>query len=202
MSDTELTQRLLSLESKIDSMKMRTGDWNAQDYERLSKAVAVISSVPIYIDDSPQLTVLDIRARARREKPCSRLGLIVVDYLQLMTGRSRAEDRQVEIAEISRGLKLLARELEVPVFALSQLSRNLGQRVDKWPTLADPRESGSLGQDADVALFLYRDEMCDPDSTDRGTTEIIVAKHRSGPTGLARLAFRDSFTKFANLAQR
>ena len=124
MSDTELTQRLLSLESKIDSMKMRTGDLNAQDYERLSKAVAVISSVPIYIDDSPHLTVSDIRARARREKPRSGLGLIFVNYLQLMTGRSRAEDRQVEIAEISRGLKLLARELEVPVFALSQLSRN------------------------------------------------------------------------------
>lgn len=146
--------------------------------------------------------MLGIRPRARREKPRSGHALIVVGYLQLMTGRNHAENRQVETAEISRGLKLLARELEVPVFALSRLSRGLEQRADNWPTLADPRESGSLGRVAGVVLFLYRDEMYDPDSTDRGTAEIIVAKHRSGPTGLARLAFLDSFTKFANLVQR
>lgn len=147
------------------------------------------------------ITVMDIRAKARRLKSRADLGLVVVDYLQLMSGRSTAENRQVEISEISRGLKILARELEVPVVALSQLSRQLEMRADKRPQLADLRESGALEQDADVVLFLYRDEIYNAESPDRGTAEVIVAKHRSGPTGITRLAFLDHYTKFANMAR-
>jgi replicative DNA helicase len=153
------------------------------------------------VDDNPNVTVMDIRAKARRMKSRDGLGLVVVDYLQLMTGRSRAENRQVEVSEISRSLKILARELEVPVVALSQLSRNLEMRADKRPLLADLRESGSLEQDADVVMFIYRDELYDSESSDRGTAEIIVAKHRSGPTGKTQLAFLDHYTRFANMAR-
>jgi replicative DNA helicase len=145
---------------------------------------------------------MEIRAKARRMKSSLRdLSLIVVDYLQLMTGRQSAENRQVEVSEISRGLKILARELEVPVVALSQLSRNLEQRSDKRPVLADLRESGSLEQDSDVVLFIYRDEVYTPDSADRGSAEIIIAKHRNGPTGSTRLAFNGSTTRFASLGR-
>jgi replicative DNA helicase len=145
--------------------------------------------------------VMDIRARARRLKSRVGLGLVVVDYLQLMTGRHGAENRQVEVSEISRGLKILARELEVPVVALSQLSRGLEMRQDKRPVLADLRESGSIEQDADVVLFIYRDEIYNQESNERGTAEIIVAKHRNGPTGTTRLAFLDHHTRFANMAR-
>jgi replicative DNA helicase len=160
-----------------------------------------MSEAPIFIDDTPNLTVMDIRARSRRLKSRVGLGLVVVDYLQLMTGRHGAENRQVEVSEISRGLKILARELEVPVVALSQLSRGLEMRQDKRPVLADLRESGSIEQDADVVLFIYRDEIYNSESTDRGTAEIIVAKHRNGPTGATRLAFLDHHPRFANMAR-
>jgi len=145
--------------------------------------------------------VMDIRAKARRMKSREGLGLIIVDYLQLMTGRSRAENRQVEISEISRNLKVLARELSVPVIALSQLSRNLENRTDKRPVLADLRESGAIEQDADVVLFIYRDELYNPESADRGTAEVILSKHRNGPTGKTQLAFLDHYTRFANMAR-
>jgi replicative DNA helicase len=146
--------------------------------------------------------VMEIRAKARRLKSrLGELGCIVVDYLQLMSGRHNAENRQVEVSEISRGLKILARELEVPVVALSQLSRNLEMRADKRPVLADLRESGSLEQDADVVMFIYRDEIYNPESADRGTAEVIVSKHRNGPTGVTQLAFLDHFTRFANMAR-
>ncbi|MHB1929021.1 MAG: DnaB-like helicase C-terminal domain-containing protein [Acidimicrobiales bacterium] len=160
-----------------------------------------LGEAPLYIDDNPNVTVMEVRAKARRMKSKEGLGLIVVDYLQLMTGRSSAENRQVEVSEISRGLKILARELEVPVVALSQLSRTLESRADKRPILADLRESGSLEQDADVVLFLYRDEMYNPDSADRGTAEVIVAKHRNGATGKMSLAFLDHYTRFADMAR-
>jgi replicative DNA helicase len=164
--------------------------------------VGRLGEAEIYIDDNPHLTVMEIRAKARRLKSrLGGLGLIVVDYLQLMTGRRQAENRQVEVSEISRGLKILARELEVPVVALSQLSRNLEMRSDKRPVLADLRESGSLEQDSDVVLFIYRDELYNPESADRGTAEIIVAKHRNGPTGAVQLAFVDRYTLFANMAR-
>jgi replicative DNA helicase len=160
-----------------------------------------LGEAPIYVDDNPNLTVMDIRAKARRLKSRSGLGLVVVDYLQLMTGRARAENRQVEVSEISRGLKILARELQVPVVALSQLSRNLEMRADKRPVLADLRESGSLEQDSDVVIFLYRDELYHPESPDRGTADVIISKHRNGPTGVTQLAFLDHYTRFANMAR-
>ena len=144
----------------------------------------------------------EIRAKARRLRSrLGDLGLIVVDYLQLMSGRSNAENRQVEISEISRGLKILARELECPVVALSQLSRQLEMRADKRPMLADLRESGAIEQDADVVMFIYRDDVYNLDSPDRGTAEILISKHRNGPTGMVRLAFLDHYTKFANMAR-
>ncbi|MEI2650617.1 MAG: DnaB-like helicase C-terminal domain-containing protein [Microthrixaceae bacterium] len=161
-----------------------------------------LGEAPLWIDDNPNLTIMEIRAKARRLKSrVGELGLIVVDYLQLMSGRANAESRQVEISEISRGLKILARELECPVMALSQLSRALEARADKRPMLADLRESGSIEQDADIVMFVYRDEVYNRDSPDKGTAEIIVSKHRAGPTGMCRLAFLDYCTRFENMAK-
>jgi replicative DNA helicase len=181
---------------------MRTGRLRDTDWPKIGNAISRMSDAPIFIDDNPALTVMDIRARARRLKSREGLGLVVVDYLQLMTGRHSAENRQVEVSEISRGLKILARELEVPVLALSQLSRNLELRQDKRPLLADLRESGSIEQDSDVVLFIYRDELYHPESTEtQGTAEIIVAKHRNGPTGVVELAFVGNYARFANMAR-
>ena len=202
MSHLELTQRLLSSEARVDSSRMRNGKLNDPDWSKISHAIGRLAEAPLYIDDNPQATVMEIRAKARRLKSkLGDLGLIVIDYLQLMTGRTSAESRQVEVSEIGRGLKILARELEVPVVALSQLSRGLELRADKRPMLADLRESGSLEQDADVVMFLYRDELYNAESPDRGTAEVLVAKHRSGPTGMDRLAFLDHYTRFANMAR-
>ena len=202
MSHIELTQRLLGSEGRIDATRLRNGQLNESDWSKLSKAMGRLAEAPLWIDDNPNLTIMEIRAKARRLKSkVGDLGLIVIDYLQLMSGRSNAENRQVEISEISRGLKILARELECPVMALSQLSRALEQRADKRPMLADLRESGAIEQDADVVMFLYRDEIYNADSPDKGTAEVIVAKHRSGPTGVCRLAFLDYCTLFANMAK-
>jgi replicative DNA helicase len=202
MSHLELTQRLLCAEARVDASRLRTGKLQEPDWPKISHAVGRLGEAPIFIDDNPHLTVTEIRAKARRLKSREGdLGLVVVDYLQLMTGRTSAENRQVEVSEISRGLKILARELECPVVALSQLSRGLEQRADKRPMLADLRESGSLEQDADVVLFIYRDELYNAESADRGTAEIIVAKHRNGPTGNVQLAFVDRYTLFANMAK-
>jgi replicative DNA helicase len=201
MSHQELTHRLLSSEARVDATRMRNGRLLDADWPKITNAIGRLAEADIYIDDNPRLTVMEIRAKARRLKSRHGLGMIVVDYLQLMSGRSAAENRQVEVSEISRGLKILARELEVPVVALSQLSRNLESRADKRPVLADLRESGSLEQDADVVIFIYRDEVYNRDSPDRGTAEIIVAKHRNGPTGVTNLAFLDHYTRFANMAR-
>ncbi|HEY5026202.1 MAG TPA: replicative DNA helicase [Acidimicrobiales bacterium] len=203
MSHLELTQRLLCSEAHVDATRMRNGRLLESDWPKISDAIGRLGDAPIYIDDNPNLTVMEIRAKARRLKAREGLGLVVVDYLQLMSGhtKSRAENRQVEVSEISRGLKVLARELDIPVVALSQLSRNLEMRQDKRPVLADLRESGSIEQDADVVLFIYRDEIYNPDSPDRGTAEIIIAKHRNGPTGVTQLAFVDRFTRFAGIAR-
>ena len=195
MGHLELTQRLLASGSRIDASKFRTGKFSEQDWSRITRTMGSLSEAPLWIDDNPNLTVMARRLKSR----VGDLGLIVIDYLQLMTVRSNAESRQVEISEISRGLKILARELETPVIALSQLSRGLEQRTDKRPMLSDLRESGSLEQDADVVLFLYRDEVYNADSPDRGTAEVIVSKHRSGPNGVARLAFVAHCTRFDNL---
>jgi replicative DNA helicase len=202
MSHLELTQRLLCAEARVDATRMRNGRLHESDWPKISHAVGRLAEAPMFIDDNPHLTVMEIRAKARRLKSrVGGLGLIIIDYLQLMTGRHNAENRQVEVSEMSRGLKILARELEVPVVALSQLSRNLEMRADKRPQLADLRESGSLEQDSDVVMFIYREELYNPETPDRGTAEIIVSKHRNGPTGAVQLAFLDHYTRFANMAR-
>ena len=201
MSHLELTQRLLCSEARVDSSRMRNGKLHESDWPKIVQAIGKLGEAPLFIDDNANLTVMEIRAKARRLKSREGLGLIVVDYLQLMSGHGPVENRQVEVSEISRGLKILARELEVPVVALSQLSRGLETRADKRPVLADLRESGSLEQDADVVLFIYRDEVYNKDSDDKGTAEIIIAKHRNGPTGMTQLAFLDHYTRFANMAR-
>jgi replicative DNA helicase len=185
----------------VDASKLRTGNFDERDWGKVSAAVGRLGEAPIFIDDNPNITVMDIRAKARRLKAREGLGLIIIDYLQLMSGRQRAESRQVEVSEMSRSLKILARELQTPVVALSQLSRGLESRQDKRPLLSDLRESGSIEQDSDVVLFIYRDEMYHPDSQDKGVAEIIVAKHRNGPTGVTQLAFLDHYTRFANMAR-
>jgi replicative DNA helicase len=201
MSHLELTQRLLCSEAKVDSSRMRNGRLLQSDWPKVVSAMGKLGEAPLFIDDNPNLSVMEIRAKARRLKSREGLGLIVVDYLQLMSSSNSVENRQVEVSEVSRGLKILARELEVPVVALSQLSRGLEGRADKRPMLADLRESGSLEQDADVVLFIYRDEIYNKDSPDKGTAEIIIAKHRNGPTGSVQLAFLDHYTRFANIAR-
>ena len=201
MGRDEITNRLLVSESRVDANRMRNGKLNEPDWPKISAAVGRLGDAPLFIDDNPNTTVMEIRAKARRLKARQGgLGLIIVDYLQLMSGGSY-ENRQLEVSSISRGLKILARELEVPVVALSQLSRQLEARADKRPVLADLRESGSLEQDADVVMFLYRDEVYNPESQDKGTAEVIVAKHRNGPTGKIQLAFLDHFTRFVNMAR-
>ncbi len=201
MGRDEITQRLLCSEARVDAQKLKTGNFDDKDWQKVTNAVGRLAEAPIFIDDNANVTVMDIRAKARRLKAREGLGLIIIDYMQLMSGRVRAESRQVEVAEMSRSLKILARELQIPVMALSQLSRGLESRQDKRPLLSDLRESGSLEQDADVVMFLYRDEMYNPDSPDKGAAEVIVAKHRNGPTGITNLAFLSHYTRFANMAR-
>ncbi len=202
MGHSEITQRLLCGEARVDASRMRNGRLHETDWPKINQAISRLGEAPIFIDDNPQCSIMDIRAKARRLKASAGgLGLVVVDYIQLMSGRGGSESRQLEVSEISRGLKILARELDVPVIGLSQLSRNLEQRTDKRPVLADLRESGSLEQDADVVMFLYRDEVYNQESPERGVAEIIVAKHRNGPVGTTKLAFIDRYTRFANMAR-
>jgi len=202
MSQLEISQRILCAEARVDASRVRTGKLTDQDWADLSTAIGRLSEAPIWVDDNPAVTIMEIRGKSRRlRSQTGELGMVIVDYLQLMTGRNNAENRQVEVSEISRGLKILARELECPVVALSQLSRNLEQRQDKRPILADLRESGSIEQDADIVMFLYRDEIYNPDTQDAGTAEVLVAKHRTGPTGKTRLAFIKHHTRFANMAR-
>jgi replicative DNA helicase len=201
MGHNELTQRILASEARVDSTKIRTGRLAEADWAKIGKAIGRLE-VPLLLDDNPRVTVMEIRAKARRIKArYGALGLIVIDYLQLMSGHGNSENRQLEVSEISRNLKILARELEVPIVALSQLSRNLEARSDKRPMLSDLRESGSLEQDADVVMFLYRDEVYNPESPDKGSAEVIVAKHRSGPIGTKRLVFLGQYTRFDNAAR-
>ena len=200
MSQLELSQRILCAEARVDSKRIRNGQLTEDDWSRINHGVGKLAEAPIWIDDNPATSVMEIRAKSRRLKSrIGKLGVIVVDYIQLMTGRSAAESRQVEVSEISRGLKLLARELQTPVIGVSQLSRGLEARQDKRPMLSDLRESGSIEQDADLVVFIYRDEVYNAESSDMGTAEIIVAKHRNGPTGTLRLAFLPHYTRFANL---
>src|SRR5271154_603821 len=202
MSRQELAERILASTARIDSSKLRTGDLSEADWNRAHEAFGYLQSAKVFIDDNPSLTIMDVRARARRIKQQNGdLGVIIIDYLQLMSSRGRAENRQVEVSEMSRSLKILARELECPVVALSQLSRKLEERADKRPMMSDLRESGSLEQDADVVLFLYRPEIYGDVSNDmKADAEIIVGKNRNGPTRTAHLPWRGEFARFDNVA--
>ncbi len=201
MSKAEVAQRLMCAEAKVESQKLRTGKLAPDDWPRLTTACDRLAKAPIYVDDTGSITMMEIRSKSRRLKMREPgLGLIIVDYLQLMTTETRAENRVQEVSEISRNLKRLARDLDVPVLALSQLSRAVEQRHDKRPILSDLRESGSIEQDADLVLFIYRDEYYDPDSDQQGLAEIHLAKHRNGPTGMVKLSFLKRFAKFADLA--
>jgi replicative DNA helicase len=201
MSKLEIVNRMLSAEARIDSSRLRTGKLDDLDWRKLGDALGKLSDAPLFIDDTPSISLMEIRAKCRRLKQRHGLGLVVVDYLQLMESHRRVDSRQQEVAEFSRGLKMLAKELDVPVVALSQLSRQPEARTDKRPLMSDLRESGGLEQDADIVAFIYRDEVYDADSPDRGIAELIVAKHRNGATGVVKLAFLNHLTKFANLAR-
>lgn len=201
MSRGQLAQRLMCAEARVDAQSLRTGNLKEEDWPKLSNAVGRLADAPIFIDDTANITIMEVRAKARRLMAKEQLGLIVVDYLQLMQGDGRSENRQQEISEISRALKILGRELGVPVIAISQLSRAVEQRQDKRPLLSDLRESGAIEQDADLVAFIYRDEYYHRDSDDKGVAEIIISKHRNGPTGIVKLAFLEHYTKFANLAR-
>ena len=201
MSKEQLVLRMLCSEARVDSSKIRTGFLGERDFPRLAMAAGRLAEAPIYIDDTPAQNVLEMRAKSRRLKREADIGLIIIDYLQLMRGLKSQENRTQELSEISRSLKALAKELNVPVIALSQLNRQVEQRADKKPVMSDIRESGSIEQDADVIMFIYRDEVYRPDSPDEGVAEIIVSKQRNGPTGTVRLAFRREYTRFDNLVQ-
>ena len=202
MSKEQLSMRLLTSEARIDSSRLRGGFFNEDDWERLTNAAGILEQAPIYIDDSADVTPMDIRAKARRLKADKGLGLVIIDYLQLMRGSTSKERRDLEISDISRSLKILAKELNVPVLALSQLNRMLEQRSDKRPMLSDLRESGALEQDADLVAFIYRDEVYNQDENNpkRGKAEIILGKQRNGPVGTAFLTFLKSYTRFEDLA--
>lgn len=200
MSKEQLVNRMLACEAMVDSQKMRTGKLEDSDWQKVARALGPLSEAPIYIDDTPGASIMEIRAKCRRLKIEKNLGLVVIDYLQLMQGKSgRSENRQQEISEISRSLKILAKEINVPVITLSQLSRAPEQRQDRRPMLSDLRESGAIEQDADIVMFLYRDDYYNPDTDKKNIAEVIIAKHRAGSTGTVELAWLGQYTKFANL---
>jgi replicative DNA helicase len=202
MSKEQLAMRLLCSAGHIDSQRVRTGKLHNEDWPKLTRAVGMLTEAPMYIDDTPAISVLEMRAKVRRLAAHSPLGLIIVDYLQLMRGRGNIENRTQEISEISRSLKAMAKELKVPVIALSQLNRGLESRTDKRPMMSDLRESGAIEQDADVICFIYRDEVYNKaeDNPNRGLAEIIIGKQRNGPTGTVKLTFIKEFTMFENLS--
>ena len=202
MSREQLVNRMLCSEAMIDAQKLRTGELEENDWAELINAMGPLSEAPIYIDDTPGVTPMEVRSKCRRLKVEKGLGLIVIDYLQLMSGNSRNDSRQQEISEISRSLKALAREMEAPVIALSQLSRACEQRADHRPMLSDLRESGAIEQDADVVAFLYRDEYYFPDTEKKNQAELIIAKQRNGPTGTVDLTWMGQYTKFGNFLKK
>lgn len=199
MSREQLVQRILSAEAKVDQQRLRTGALAEEDWQLLHETKGKLAKAPIYIDDTAAISMRQVRAKAKQLKAEKGLGLIVIDYLQLMQGSRRSENRQQEISEISRSLKGLAKELNIPVLALAQLSRSVEQRPNKRPIMSDLRESGSLEQDADLVMFIYRDEYYNPDSEKKGIAEIIISKHRNGPVGTVELGFLKEFTKFVPL---
>jgi replicative DNA helicase len=201
MSKSEVTQRLMCSEAKVESNRLRTGKLGPDDWPRLTTACDKLAKAPIYVDDTGSITMMEIRSKARRLKTREpNLGLIVVDYLQLMTSGATVENRVQEVSQISRNLKVLARDLDVPILAMSQLSRAVEQRHDKRPILSDLRESGSIEQDADLVMFIYRDEYYNEESDQQGLAEVILAKHRNGPTDAVKLSFLKRYAKFADLA--
>ncbi len=200
MGRSEIAMRLLSAESNIFLQKLRKGDVRSEDWTTLASTRGRIADAPLYIDDSPNMTLVEIRAKCRRLKQKVGLKLVVIDYLQLMTSGKRVESRQQEVSEFSRALKLLAKELQVPVIALSQLNRGPEQRVDKKPALSDLRESGSLEQDADMVILLHRESAYEKESSRPGEADLIIAKHRNGPTGTVTVAFQGAFSRFADMA--
>lgn len=199
MGAVQLAMRMVGSVGLLDQHRMRTGKLVAEDWPKLTHAVQKVQEAQIYIDETPGLSGMEVRARARRlARQCGRLGLIIIDYLQLMSGNSGSENRATEISEISRSLKGLAKELDCPLIALSQLNRSLEQRPNKRPVMSDLRESGAIEQDADLILFIYRDEVYNPDSPDKGTAELIIGKQRNGPIGTVRVAFQGASTRFLN----
>ncbi len=199
MSKDQLVKRILSMHSKVDSQSIRTGDLSDDDWLKLVESARTIGNSNLIIDDTSSISISELRSKCRKFKLEHNLGLVIIDYLQLMTGSKKSESRQQEISEISRSLKGLAREINAPVIALSQLSRAVEQRPDKRPMLSDLRESGAIEQDADVVMFIYRDDYYNKDSEDAGVSEIIIGKQRNGPTGTVKLAWLSHYTKFANL---
>ncbi len=200
MPGEQLALRMMSSLGHIDQHKIRTGRLEDDDWPRLTSAVSLLDSAPIFVDDTPALSPVELRSRARRLKREHNLGMIIIDYLQLMQVNNTKENRATEISEISRNLKALAKELEVPVVALSQLNRSLEQRTDRRPVMSDLRESGAIEQDADVIMFIYRDEVYNEDSPQKGLAEVIIGKQRNGPIGKCLLTFRGQFTRFENYA--
>jgi replicative DNA helicase len=202
MSKEQLSMRLLCAEARIDSARLRDGFFSEEEWNNLTEAADTLTNAPIYIDDSPDLSSLDIKTKARRLKIEKNIGLIIIDYLQLMKSRIRMERRDLEISEMSRSLKGLAKELDIPIIALSQLNRRVEERGDKRPQLSDLRESGALEQDADLVMFIYRDEIYNKEENNpnKGLAEIILAKQRNGPLGMQHLRFLDTYTRFENVA--
>jgi len=202
MSKEQVVNRMLCSEAMVDSQRMRTGKLEDDDWTKIAHTLGPMSDAPIYIDDTPGASIMDIRAKCRRLKLEKNLGLVVIDYLQLMQGRGKNESRQQEVSDISRSLKILAKELNVPVITLSQLSRAAETRTDHRPMLSDLRESGAIEQDADIVMFIYRDDYYNPDTDKKNVAEIIIAKHRNGSTGTVELAWLGQFTKFVNLEKQ
>ncbi|QOS98418.1 replicative DNA helicase [Brevibacterium sp. JNUCC-42] len=202
MSASQLVQRMICAEGNLDASRLRSGGLEEDDWQKLTMAIGTLAKAPVYIDDTPGITVQDIRAKCRRLQTEKGLGLILIDYLQLIQGRGKGDNRQQEVSEISRTLKGIARELNVPIIALSQLSRSVEQRQDKRPMMSDIRESGSIEQDADIVAFLYRDDYYDKETEAKNIIEIIIAKQRNGPTGTVELVFLKEFNKFVSLDQR
>jgi replicative DNA helicase len=204
MGASQLAIRIVGSIGRIDQQRLRTGKLNQEEWPRLTEAMEKLRNISLHIDETPSLTPMELRANARRlARTCGKLGLIVVDYLQLMSGNTSSnngDNRATEIGEISRGLKMLAKELQCPVIALSQLNRSVETRTDKRPMMSDLRESGAIEQDADVIMFIYRDDYYNKDSKEPGVAEIIIGKHRNGPTGTVKLAFLKPITRFESLA--
>jgi replicative DNA helicase len=200
MSNVQLVNRLISMESKVDSKNIRTGNMSPSEWASVSEGASRVGMSSLIIDDTPGISIAELRSKCRKYKRDNNLGLIIIDYIQLMSGGKKSESRQQEVSEISRALKSVARELNVPVIALSQLSRAVESRDNKRPMLSDLRESGAIEQDADVVMFIYRDEYYNKDqSEEKGVAEIIIAKQRNGPTGTVKLAWIGDLTKFADL---